>query len=472
MEVKGRRLPWRLFDLPDFKRRKNSKIQVVSPFDFTFAPGMYRFKINVLGLFFYNIFLTLFKGGVHIAALFNRKARKWLRGREDIWKRLESELSTQTSKITWVHCASLGEFEQGRPLIERLREQGSGHNILLTFFSPSGYEIRKDYKGADWVFYLPMDGPKNAKRFLEIVKPALVIFVKYEFWYYYLNEIRRNNIPLVLVSALFRENSIFFKWYGSLQRKMLSFFDHLFVQNEISKKLLDNIGLEDKCSVAGDTRFDRVIEIAENFSSIPAIEKFIGYNKAIIAGSTWPEDEQVLQATIEAINDPLLKLIIAPHEINKEHIVKLQKLFPGALLYSQLQNSNTYADNYKDQTSNLLIIDNIGMLSRLYKYATITYVGGGFGKGIHNILEAAVYGKPVLFGPVYNKFNEAIELVNNGGAISIGNSENCIAACLELLSNDSVYTRSCERSKDYVYTNKGATEKIMNYIQENRLLTN
>ncbi len=451
-------------------------------------PGRYRFKINVLGLFFYNIFLILFNGGVRVAALFNSKAKKWLQGRKQIWKRLESELGTQKSKIAWVHCASLGEFEQGRPLIERLREQGSGHKILLTFFSPSGYEVRKDYKGADWVFYLPMDGPRNAKRFLEIVKPELVIFVKYEFWYYYLSEIKHRNIPLILVSALFRENSIFFKWYGALQRKMLSFFDHLFVQNETSKRLLYRIGLENKCSVAGDTRFDRVIEIAENFSPIPVVEKFIGNSKTIVAGSTWPGDEQVLQKTIEVIGDTSVKLIIAPHEINKEHIKEIQRLFPASILFSELPDDNRQLtiDNKQDAasnqepatgnrqlvTANILVIDNIGMLSRLYKYATITYVGGGFGKGIHNTLEAAVYGKPVLFGPAYSKFNEAIDLVNKGGAISISNAEQCTVSCQELLNSDSAYAKSCEKSKEYVYTNKGATQKIMTYIQENLLLTN
>jgi 3-deoxy-D-manno-octulosonic-acid transferase len=439
-----------------------------------------------LGLFFYNIFLVLFKASVRIAALFNPKAKKWVQGRKGIWEKLGSEIGSQKSeaggqkpeeahsKIIWVHCASLGEFEQGRPVIERLKSQYPGSKLLLTFFSPSGYEIRKDYKGADWVFYLPMDGSQNAKRFLEIVNPALVIFVKYEFWYYYLREIKHNNTPLILISALFREHSVFFKWYGGLQRKMLSFFDHLFVQNETSKRLLNSIGLDNKSSVCGDTRFDRVIEIAEKFIGIPAVEEFVGNSKTIVAGSTWPEDEQVLQRTIETINDPSLKLIIAPHEINKEHIANLQKLFPGVILYSQLQTSNikpVIARN-EAKTSNLLIIDNIGMLSRLYKYGFITYIGGGFGKGIHNTLEAAVYGKPVLFGPAYRKFNEAIDLVNNGGAISINNTDDCIVAIKELIRDDSAYTRSSEKSKDYVYTNKGATEKIMKFIQEKRLLTN
>jgi len=448
-----------------------------------------------LGLFFYNIFLILFKAGIRIAVLFNVKAKKWLHGRKGIWEKLEtevggkrSEVRSQPSKIIWVHCASLGEFEQGRPVIERLRAQGTGHKILLTFFSPSGYEIRKDYKGADWVFYLPMDGPQIANRFLQIVNPSLVIFVKYEFWYYYLKNIKQNNTPLLLISALFRENSIFFKWYGGLQRKMLSFFNHLFVQNETSKRLLDSIGLANNTSVSGDSRFDRVIEIAESFTPIPAIGKFVGNSKTIVAGSSWPEDEEILQKTFNVINDTSLKLIIAPHEVNKEHIAEVQKLFPDSILFSELTEDNKQSaignrqlttDNKQEATGNrqpttcnILIIDNIGMLSRLYKYAYITYIGGGFGKGIHNTLEAAVYGKPVLFGPAYRKFNEAIDLVNNGGAISINNAGDCIDAMQKLILNDSAYAKSCEKSKDYVYANRGATEKIMNFIQEKRLLTN
>ena len=437
-----------------------------------------------MGLFFYNIFLTIFKAGIHIAALFDAKAKEWLQGRKEIWERLKQEVGPlsaasardkrqtgahecQASPLVWMHCASLGEFEQGRPVIETLRSKYPNCKLLLTFFSPSGYEIRKDYKGVDRVSYLPIDGRQNAERFLEIVNPSLVIFVKYEYWYYYLKEIRQKNIPLLLVSALFRDNAVFFKWYGGLQRKMLSFFTHIFVQNQASRKLLDQIGFANNCSVAGDTRFDRVIEIAENAEPIPRIEEFIANGKSIIAGSTWTEDEEVLQKAIQAINDQSLKLIIAPHEISRQHISQLIKQFPGAVLYSEFKSSG-----FESQNSKILIIDNIGMLSRLYKYAYITYVGGGFGKGIHNTLEAAVFGKPVLFGPGYQKFNEAIELIAAGGAVSVSNTQECIEAIKEFLLNNAAYISSCRSTKEYVYANRGATQKIMQFIQENRLLTN
>lgn len=410
-----------------------------------------------------------------MAAIFNTKARQWVKGRQGIWDALRMEVGGQNSKIIWVHCASLGEFEQGRPIIERLRSQHSAYKILLTFFSPSGYEIRKNYTGADWVFYLPMDGSQNAARFLEITKPSLVLFVKYEFWYHYLKQVNQNNIPLLLVSALFRENSIFFKWYGGLQRKMLAFFDHLFVQNGSSQKMLGTIGFDKNSTIAGDTRFDRVIEIAESFIHVPAIKKFTDQGKkVIVAGSTWPADEEILQQSFAIINDPSLQLIIAPHEINQEHVAAIQKLFRGSILFSELAADGTQPaiENKQTSKSNILIIDNIGMLSRLYKYATICYIGGGFGKGIHNTLEAAVYGSPVLFGPNYHKFNEATELIATGCAISISTTKACVTAMETFLLDDKAYNKACEKSKEYVYANKGATEKILDYIQEKRLLTN
>jgi 3-deoxy-D-manno-octulosonic-acid transferase len=411
-----------------------------------------------LGVIFYNIFLLLFKGIIPIAALFNPKAKKWVQGRQHIFERL-AKATAGNQRIIWIHCASLGEFEQGRPLLEKLR----GHptykeaKFLLTFFSPSGYEVRKGYKGADWVFYLPMDGPQNARRFLEIVNPSLVIFVKYEFWYYYLKKIKYRNIPLILVSALFWKEMSFFKWYGAMQRKMLSRFDHLFVQDKTSKQLLDDIGLSSITSISGDTRFDRVIDIAENAEPLPLIEQFIENSKTIIAGSTWPEDETVLKQTLDAVNDPGLKLIMAPHEISDKHLASIEEMFPGSIRYSQLTGSNT--------KSKVLIIDNIGLLSRLYKYATITYIGGGFGKGIHNTLEAAVYAKPVVFGPVFHKFKEAADLIRNKGAFTISNADECVKITSQLLTDNQKLKESGKLSGDYVYSNRGATQRIIQFLE-------
>ena len=374
--------------------------------------------------------------------------------------------------IVWIHCASLGEFEQGRPLCEKLKQRFPQCRILLTFFSPSGYEIRKDYKGADWVFYLPMDSLKNARRLLQIVKPSLVIFVKYEFWYYYLRQLHENKIPLLLVSAIFRKNSVFFRWYGGLQRRMLSYFDQLFVQDEESRELLTQIGIHHTV-VSGDTRFDRVMEIAGQFQPLPFIEEFVQSNPVIVAGSTWPQDEVVLQKSLRAIGDPALKLIIAPHEIKSGHIAHLQNLFPSALLLSQMNNTGPERmSTAAIRAARVLIIDNIGLLSKLYNYATISYIGGGFGKGIHNTLEAAVYGRPVLFGPEYQKFREAVELVRLGGAIAVRNATECSAALQKMLHDIEAYRRSCAIAKDYVSNNRGATEKVLDYIQEKRLLTN
>lgn len=415
---------------------------------------------------FYNIFLWLYVIGIRIASLFDPKAKKWLEGRKNIFKKLKAAIPKK-EKIIWIHCSSLGEFEQGRPIMERLKSQGTKYKILLTFFSPSGYEVQKDYKGADWVFYLPMDGTGNAKRFLEIVNPSLVIFVKYDFWYFYLKKIKYNNIPLILISALFQKKSIFFKWYGSFQRKMLTRFDHLFVQNEESKNLLEKIGIKNNCTVSGDTRFDRVIEIAEKFEPIPLIEQFIGNNKCIVAGSTWKEDEKLLKKIFDEIKDLNLKLLIAPHEVNKKHLDDIKRLFPNAICFSELPA------NFSPLTTPHLIVDSIGLLSRLYKYADIDYVGGGLtSNGVHNVLEAAVYGKPVLHGPVYQKYHEAVELVESGGSIVIKNEIELKEKISFLLNNREEYLKRSEAAKNYVQENKGATGKILHHIQEKRLLTN
>lgn len=438
-----------------------------------------------MAVIIYNIFMFLFKGGTHIASLFNNKAKKWVQGRKNIFERLEKAIpkNVQRSRrtpletpvgerIIWIHCASLGEFEQGRPIMERLKAQDSRHKILLTFFSPSGYEVKKNYDGADWVFYLPMDGPRNAKRFIEMVNPSLVIFVKYEFWYYYLKKINYRNIPLLLVSALFRKDMVFFKWYGGLPRKMLSRFDHLFVQNSASKELVDKLGLSSICSVSGDTRFDRVMEIAEKFEPIPLVEQFIGNSKAIVAGSTWPEDEEVLQKAFTGITNTSLKLIIAPHDITDKHLKEIKELFPEAVFFSQLTIHPSPHTSHR-----VLIIDNIGMLARLYKYAYITYVGGGLrSMGVHNVLEAAVYNKIVLMGHFYHKYSEAVGLVLSGGGIPFNNEKKDGVMLKELiealLMNKEEYNFRSTAAGDFVRSNTGATEKIIRYIQEKRLLTN
>jgi 3-deoxy-D-manno-octulosonic-acid transferase len=418
-----------------------------------------------LFVFLYNIFLLLFRAGTHIASLFNPKAKKWVSGRQHIFEKLEAAIP-KNDKIIWMHCASLGEFEQGRPVLEKLKEQGTGHKVLLTFFSPSGYEVQNNYKGADWVFYLPMDGARNARRFLEIVHPSLIIFVKYEFWYYYLKKIKYREIPFILVSAIFRKDMSSFKWFGGLQLKMLSRFNHIFLQNESSKQMLDELNAAKNYSVAGDTRFDRVIEIANNFKTIDSIENFCDGKKVFIAGSTWPEDEAILATVTQTLTRNDMKLIIAPHEITENHLVEIKKIFPDSINYSQLTTDNS-------QLASQLIIDNVGMLSRLYHYADICFVGGGFKPmGVHNVTEAAVYGKPVLMGPHISKYQEAVDLVKTGGGSVVNNAEELYKVITELLEDKNKYNQCSEASLKYIRENAGAVNKILNYIQVNRLLTN
>jgi len=419
-------------------------------------------------LFLYTIFLFLFKASVRVAAIKSNKAKQWLAGRKDIFQRLEQNISKQ-DKIIWFHCASLGEFEQGRPVLEKIKISYPGYKILITFFSPSGFEVRKNYTGADYIFYLPIDSARNAKKFLDIVHPSLVVFVKYEYWYYYFKSIGERKIPFLLISAVFRADQPFFKWYGSLYKKMLACFTHIFVQDNQSNELLHRIGFTENVSIAGDTRFDRVVEIADQFEPIPAIENYCSNGKVIIAGSTWADDEKMLQSLTQNINDSSVKLIIAPHETGKDHINEIQKLSSSSVLYSQL---TTHHSQLTTQNSPL-IIDSIGILSRLYKYAYITYIGGGFTRdGIHNSLEAAVYGKPVIFGPVYNKYREAVELIDAEGAKSFSTADELKQIIYTLLNDKEEYEQKCKLAEQYVRLNAGATAKILKYIQENRLLTN
>lgn len=403
-----------------------------------------------------------------IAFPFSAKARKWVLGRIGVLAQMKKAIAS-TDKVIWMHCASLGEFEQGRPVLEKLKEQYPSHKVLLTFFSPSGYEVQKNYSGANWVFYLPMDGPLNAKRFLNIAHPSLIVFVKYEFWYFYLKKAKYRSIPLLLIAALFLKEMSFFKWHGGISRKMLTRFDKLFVQDTASKELLLPLGLEDKIIVGGDTRFDRVIEIASDARPIEKLDEFIGGSFSIIAGSTWPSDITVLSNALAASD---LKLIIAPHVIDETNLAQIEKQFPGAIRYSNLLSGDAEAFEKNNQAT-VLIIDNYGMLSRLYRYGAIAYIGGGFTKsGIHNSIEAAVYGIPVLFGPNYNKYTEAIGLVRNGGAISIASASDLKQKIELLIKSEETRKVAANKSKEFVEMHKGATKKILSYIEENRLLNN
>lgn len=420
-------------------------------------------------LFFYTIFCRLYVLGIRLVALWNPKARKWLQGRRGLFEKIGREMASlrlpgdAPQPLVWMHCASLGEFEQGRPVLEQVRARYPSATLLLTFFSPSGYEIRKDYPGADLVFYLPMDGKANARRFLEMVQPSLVIWVKYEYWYFYLTSLKKRKIPALLVSAIFRKEQPFFKWYGRLHQYMLTCFQHLFVQTEQSKSLLAGIGFRE-VTVNGDTRFDRVMEIANQFTPLPLIQQFCSSYPVIVAGSTWDEDEEELDHF--ANTHPAVRFIIAPHEIHESHLQDIEKLFKHSVRYSQLQQQELNAD------VNTLIIDNIGMLSRLYRYATVTFIGGGFGEdGVHNVLEAAVYGKPVVFGPVYDKYVEAVELLEAGGGFSIGTALELEALFNQLLTDTAYCNAVGEKAGNYVKAKTGATAAVLQYIQEKRLLT-
>ena len=357
-----------------------------------------------MSLLLYNIFLLLYRAGIGCYSLFNSKAKKWIEGRKQWPLKMIAALHPDEKRI-WFHCSSLGEFEQGRPLIESLKQKYPQYKIVITFFSPSGYEVQKNYAGADYVFYMPLDNKRNAKRFIKLINPSLAVFVKYEFWYHYLEELHTKKIPTIIISAAFRKEQTFFSWYGKLFRSLLHCFNWIFVQDEQSKKLLEGIGFDKNVSVSGDTRYDRVSAIAKNKKDLPLAEKFKDNHKLLIAGSTWPDDEKILKACLSVLPDDW-KLIIAPHEIDEAHIQSIQSLFINEnVLYSSLiKNENSF-------DKKVLIIDNIGLLSSLFAYGEIAFIGGGFQKGgIHNVLEPAVFGFPVIFGPVFEKFVEAKKL--------------------------------------------------------------
>jgi len=434
-----------------------------------------------MSIIFYHVFLLLYRTGIRLISPWNRKAKLWLEGRKDIFERMRAELATAAGKagpVIWMHCASLGEFEQGRPVLEELRRRSPDCRIVLSFFSPSGYTTRKDYKGADHVFYLPLDSSRNARQFIDLVKPDIVLWVKYDYWYYFLGELKKRSIPTLLISGIFREDQPFFKWYGRLHRYMLECFTHLFVQTEASRVLLQRLRLTENVSVSGDTRFDRVIEIAAGGEPLPVIEAFCGQRRVIVAGSTWEEDEEELDHF--ANTHPDLRFIVAPHEISEARLQEVERLFRHSVRYSVLARVGAVPAAGRDVAgrgvwpeANVLIIDNIGMLSRLYRYASITYVGGGFGDdGVHNVLEAAVYGKPVVFGPVIEKYIEAVELTDCGGGLIIDSALEAEKVFNRLLQNIQELKETGEASYRYVQSKKGATQKIVLFIYEKRLLTN
>ena len=417
-------------------------------------------------LFLYRIFIGIYPIAAWILGFVNPKAKQWHSGRKEIFKQIAARLAANTKPIIWMHCASLGEFEQGRPVLEGLQKEYPNYSILLTFFSPSGYEVHNNYSGADYIFYLPMDSAGNARKFLNITKPSIAIFVKYEFWHYYLTQLKKLQIPTILIAGIFRKDQLFFKWYGSFYKKLLSCFTAFFVQDKSSESLLHSIGINNEVYIGGDTRFDRVIEIAEAFTPIDPIAHFCNNSLVLVAGSTWFQDDETI-AHFEKVN-PNIKFIIAPHDITHQRLQNCLGLYKNAVLYSDyVKGFNTAPQNV-----NTLIIDNVGMLSKLYHYATVTFIGGGFGAdGIHNCLEAAVHYKPVLFGPVYDKYLEASGLVDAGGAISIQDVLDFERMANQLFSIEADRKKMGQISGDFVHAHKGASQKIIHYIQEKRLLT-
>lgn len=402
------------------------------------------------------------KLGIRIASVKNAKAKAWIDGRRGVFSQLEKQIHPN-DKVIWMHCASAGELEQGKSLAEALKAAYPGYKLLISFFSPSGYTAGRKYETADLVCYLPLDTEANAKQFLDRVHPSLVVFIKYEYWYYHLKAISERKIPLLLVSAIFRKEQAFFKWYGGFFRKLLGFFTSIFVQDGESVEKLASIGITTGI-VVGDTRFDRVLKIREKSETLPLIENFTGNEPCFVAGSTWKEDEMMFT---DLASRGLFKMIIAPHEINDGSIGRLKENFPGSVLYSALMHDPSCAAGKKT-----LIIDNYGMLSRLYRYATITYVGGGFNKsGIHNTLEAAAWGKPVIFGPNYKKFREARELVINGAGFAVAGKAEFEQVIKKLSSDLTERNKAGEAAKKFVEANAGATEAIMDHIHRNRLLT-
>jgi len=413
-------------------------------------------------LFFYNFGIRIYFLIIYLASFFNKKAKLWVNGRRDC-------TVIRVNDCIWFHFASLGEFEQGRPVLEQIRALYPDDKIIITFFSPSGYEIRKNTPLADAVYYLPLDTAKNALAFIDAIKPKFAVFTKYEYWYHFFNELHKYKTPLYIISGIFRPRQIFFKWYGGLHRKILGFVSYFFLQDERSKQLLAGIGINN-AEVSGDTRFDRVWANAQNPKSAPFVTEFKNGQKVFIAGSTWPPDEKLV-ATLVTLY-PEWKFIFAPHEINEEKIKNLIDLLPEGTTgrYSEISNLKSHPDSYRDSNLNILIIDNIGMLSSLYQYGDIAYIGGGFGAGIHNTLEAAAFGLPVIFGPNFSKFKEARDLIELKAGFSIADERELKVITDKLVMDNKFYDAAREQIKNYVEQHTGATKTITDWITNTRKL--
>lgn len=403
----------------------------------------------------YNLIIQVFQGAVRVAALFSGKIAKMVKGEREAFHILKEKIDP-SARYIWFHAASLGEFEQGRPLIEEIRRRYPQYKILQTFFSPSGYEVRKDYQGADVVCYLPLDTPANARRFLELAHPDMAFFIKYEFWKNYIKALHTRRIPVYSVSSVFRPEQIFFRWYGAGYKNVLSYFTHFFVQNNVSLELLNSIGIT-RVSVTGDTRFDRVLDISGQAKELPLVASFReGHAYTLVAGSSWPPDEDIIIPYFNKHRE--MKLIIAPHVIDESHLQEIiRKIERPVIRYSQATTENVHQ-------ADCLIIDCFGLLSSIYRYGDIAYIGGGFGVGIHNTLEAAVYGIPVLFGPNNQKFIEAQGLLACKGGWEICSQSDFCSLMDRFLAHPDFLAESGKKAGDYVNSHAGALQKIMQQI--------
>ena len=412
-------------------------------------------------LFLYNLIVLLATQILKLLALFSPKMKLFVNGRKDVFPTLKNKIAPN-DKTIWFHAASLGEFEQGLPVMEQIKKQFPQHKIIVTFFSPSGYEVRKNNSIADVTVYLPLDTKSNAQKFLELVHPELVFFIKYEYWPNYLNELKKQNTKTYLISGIFRENQAFFKWYGGFYRKALQTFDYFFVQNDSSKQLIQNIGFNN-VKVSGDTRFDRVVSILERDNTLDFIEQFKNNQITIVVGSSWPKDENLLVNYINNSSENV-KFIIAPHNIKGEQIANLkQQIEKATVLFSEKENKNL--DEFQ-----VFIIDTIGILTKIYSYADIVYVGGGFGNpGVHNILEPATFGVPIVVGPNYSHFAEATALINMNGCVSITNQKQLNEAFDLLLNNEDERHEKGHICSTFVQMNKGATDIILKHILNENL---